>query len=145
MTASKFKAGDIVVPTAEGIRQWPKTAGHVFKVVVEQLDRIAGEAITPGFSGHTCQGYVSWGKGFWFRPDEVELQVKDGPVKGYIVCLTKDGGFLPATKPFIHPNMTAAQLEADRLSKLHGGRFTVLEAVYAVNTKIETSTASEYL
>lgn len=50
---------------------------------------------------------------------------------GDYIVVAKDSQYRPATVPFIHDNEGSAADEAQRLARLHGGKFVVFKAVKA--------------
>lgn len=48
----------------------------------------------------------------------------------FIVCLLENGVYKPSAKPVVHTSEKLAKAEAERLAKVHGGTFHVLEAIF---------------
>lgn len=65
-----------------------------------------------------------------YAAHDLELVPVDPDAGRFIVTLLEDGTYKPSRQPLVHLSEKAANAEAERLAKQHGGTFHVMEAIF---------------
>lgn len=118
---AKFKVGDRVVYNGKTaiLREVPGSHRYIPYLIEFEQD------VGYGHNGNDVGAVrLTSGRGWWVR--NIEL-AESTPA---IVALIENGQPLPAKRPYVHPNRTAAETEAKRLAGKHPGKeFGVYEFV----------------
>lgn len=116
----QFKPGDRVRCLGNATKQFTKGNIYTVKDVRAGIDVV----VERDDSGSTNNG---WHSSYFELAPEVEHAQ---PPKPFIVSRRNfDGTFSPSGNPFVHLTKQAAEAEAKRLARLHGGDFVVFEGV----------------